>query len=50
MRGPFWAAFLTFTCLFVVLLGMRLALERSRARLDELYLAAEDAGLLDGES
>ncbi len=50
MRGPFWAAFATFACLFVVLFGMRMALERSRAKLDELYLAAEDAGLLDGDA
>ncbi len=42
MRGPFWLSLGTFTLMFVVLLGMRLALERSRARLDELHLAAED--------
>jgi heme exporter protein C len=42
MRGPFWAAFATFALLFFVLLEMRLQLERSRARLDELHLAAED--------
>ena len=42
MRGPFWLALATFTVLYVVLLGARLALERSRARLDELHLAVED--------
>ncbi len=42
MRGPFWAAFLTFTVLFFVLLELRLSLERARTRLDELQLAAED--------
>ena len=42
MRGPFWASLATFTVLFFVLLEARLQLERSRARLDELHLAAED--------
>jgi hypothetical protein len=31
--------------LFVVLLQLRMALERARTRVDELHLAAEDAGL-----
>lgn len=42
MRGPFWLALTTFTILFVVLLEMRLGLERARTKLDELHLAAED--------
>jgi heme exporter protein C len=45
MRGPFWLSFLTMTILFFVLLEMRMSLERARARVDELHLAAEDAGL-----
>jgi heme exporter protein C len=42
MRAPFYSALLTFTVLFIVLLELRLSLERARTRLDELYLAAED--------
>jgi len=42
MRGPFWLSLATFTVLYVVLLGLRLSLERTRSRLDELHLAAED--------
>jgi heme exporter protein C len=42
MRGPFWAAFATFTVFFVALLRMRLGLEHARAQVDELHLAAED--------
>jgi heme exporter protein C len=49
MMIPFFTALTTFMFVFLVLLGARLQLERARARLDELYLAAEDAGLLDGE-
>jgi heme exporter protein C len=45
MRGPFWWSMLTFTALFVVLLEMRLSLERARARVDELHLAIEDQEL-----
>jgi heme exporter protein C len=45
MRGPFWVSFITFIFLFLVLLELRLGLERSRAKLDEVHLAAEDAGL-----
>jgi heme exporter protein C len=44
-RLPFYTSWLTFTLLFFVLLGMRLSLERARARVDELHLEAEDAGL-----
>jgi heme exporter protein C len=45
MRGPFWFSVATFLCLFLVLLELRLSLERGRKKLDELHLAAEDAGL-----
>jgi heme exporter protein C len=45
MGGPFFLSWLTITLLFFVLLEMRVALERARARVDELHLAAEDAGL-----
>jgi heme exporter protein C len=42
MRPAFWTAFFAFTLLFFALLEMRMALERARARLDELHLLAED--------
>jgi hypothetical protein len=42
MRGPFWLSIATFLVMFVVLLMVRLRLERARARLDELHLAVED--------
>ena len=45
MGMPLLFGFITFTILFCALLGMRLALERTRARVDELHLEAEDAGL-----
>lgn len=47
MAIPFAFSMVTFTLLFIALLGMRLGLERTRARVDELHLAAEDAGLED---
>ena len=47
MGIPFAVSLVTFTILFFVLLEMRVALERTRARVDELHLAAEDAGLDD---
>jgi heme exporter protein C len=47
MMPAFWLSFVTFTVLFVVLLAVRMRLERQRQKLDELHLAAEDAGLLD---
>jgi heme exporter protein C len=47
MLLPFFAAMLTFTLLYVALLAARFVLERNRQRLDDLHLAAEDAGLLD---
>jgi heme exporter protein C len=46
MGTPLLVAFITFTCLFLALLEMRIALERARARVDELHLEAEDAGLV----
>jgi heme exporter protein C len=45
MAIPFAFSMITFTFLFVALLEMRVSLERARARVDELHLAAEDAGL-----
>jgi len=46
MGTPLLVAFITFTCLFLALLELRLSLERARARVDELHLEAEDAGLV----
>jgi heme exporter protein C len=45
MGMPFLVSMVSFTILFFVLLEMRMMLERARARVDELHLAAEDAGL-----
>jgi heme exporter protein C len=45
MGIPFAFTMITFTILYFVLLEMRVALERARARVDELHLEAEDAGL-----
>jgi heme exporter protein C len=42
MRGAFWLSFLVWTVFFFVLLELRLSLERSRAKLDQLHLAVED--------
>lgn len=47
MAIPFAFAMVTFTILFFVLLELRMGLERNRARVDELHLLAEDAGLDD---
>jgi heme exporter protein C len=47
LAGPFVISMITFNILFFALLEMRMALERARARVDELHLAAEDAGLDD---
>ena len=42
MRGPvLWSVF-AFLCLFVLLMAVRVELEKRRTRLDELYLALED--------
>ncbi|MDB4971468.1 MAG: ccmC [Myxococcales bacterium] len=45
MGIPFAFSMLTFTILYIALLEMRMALERARARVDELHIEAEDAGL-----
>jgi heme exporter protein C len=42
MGVPFWFCFAAFMLLFVLLLTMRVRLEEHRARVDDLYLAAED--------
>ena len=42
MRGAFWYCVLAFMLLFVLLLMVRIELERRRAELDELYLARGD--------
>lgn len=42
MFGAFWFSVTAFMLLFAVLLTLRVALERQRAALDELYLASED--------
>jgi heme exporter protein C len=47
MAIPFALSLVTFTILFFALLTMRMGLERARARVDELHLEAEDAGLDD---
>ncbi len=42
MRGPFWYCFLAFVLLFICMLAARTQLEKRRAELEALYLAAED--------
>ena len=42
MRGPFLFCVFAFLCLYALLLSARVALEKSRAQLEELYLAVED--------
>jgi heme exporter protein C len=42
MGGPFWFCLAAFLLLFVVLLQLRVWLERQRAQVDTLYLALED--------
>ena len=42
MGGPFWFCLAAFLLLFVLLLHLRVRLERQRAQVDELYLALED--------
>ena len=42
MRGPFWFCVAAFFLLYSLLLSARVRLERQRAVLDDLYLAAED--------
>ena len=47
MRPAFWLSMCTFTVLFVVLMQLRISLERARARYNALHLQAQDAGLID---
>jgi heme exporter protein C len=42
MRGPFFWCAVAFLFLFVLLMALRVELEKRRMRLDELYLALED--------
>jgi heme exporter protein C len=42
MRGTFWFCVVAFTLLSIVILALRIELERRRQELDALYLAAED--------
>jgi heme exporter protein C len=42
MRGPFWFCVAAFFLLYTLLMTARVRLERQRAALDDLYLAAED--------
>lgn len=42
MRGPFWFCVLTFLALFLALLALRTRLASEQARLEELYLEADD--------
>jgi heme exporter protein C len=48
MRGAFWLSMGAFTVLYVLLLALRLGLERARHRLDDAHLAADEAGLIEG--
>ncbi len=48
MRGAFWLSFGVFTLIYFLLLALRLRLERTRQRLDDAHLAADEAGLVDG--
>jgi heme exporter protein C len=42
MRGPFWFCFLAFTIFYVLTLHLRTRLEKRRAELEAVYLAAEE--------
>jgi heme exporter protein C len=42
MRGAFWFCALAFMILMLLLLALRVRLEEQRARLDEVYLAADE--------
>ena len=42
MRGTFWFCVLAFMLLMMLVLTLRVRLERQRARLDDLYLSLED--------
>jgi heme exporter protein C len=43
MGGPLWFCFAAFLLLFLALIDMRARLEHQRVRIDELYLAEDDA-------
>jgi heme exporter protein C len=47
MKAAFWVSFATVILLFLTLLGARLRLERQRGQVDELFMAAAEAGLED---
>jgi heme exporter protein C len=47
MARAFFLSLATFTVLYFLLLAIRVRLERARQRLDDLHLAADEAGLLD---
>jgi heme exporter protein C len=47
MRPAFYTSWATILCLFLALLAARLRLERQRAQVDELFMAAAEAGLED---
>jgi heme exporter protein C len=47
MRAAFWTSFATIILLFVTLLAARMRLERQRMQVDELFMAAAEAGLED---
>lgn len=42
MRGTFWFCVAAFMCLFALMMTVRVELQRRRAVLDDLYLAADD--------
>jgi heme exporter protein C len=44
MRGAFWFCVLAFLVLYALVLSLRVALERQRARLDELHVLAAERG------
>jgi heme exporter protein C len=44
MRGAFWFCVLAFLVLYALMLSVRVALERQRARLDELHALADEGG------
>jgi heme exporter protein C len=47
MKAAFWVSFATIILLFLTLLAARLRLERQREQVDELFMAAAEAGLED---
>ena len=47
MRPAFWLSMVSLHVLFIVLMQLRVRLERARARYNALHLQAQDAGLID---